>query len=41
VVRAVAAAALTAAVALLLPDLKTLAPVVAGVLVALPGGRDR
>jgi branched chain amino acid efflux pump len=41
VVRAVAAAALTAAVALLLPDLKTLAPVVAGVLVALPGRRDR
>ncbi|HSE03742.1 MAG TPA: AzlC family ABC transporter permease [Methylomirabilota bacterium] len=38
VVRAVAAALLTAAVALLLPDLRMLAPVVAGVLVALPGG---
>jgi predicted branched-subunit amino acid permease len=38
VVRAVAAAGLTAAVALLLPELRMLAPVVAGVLVALPGG---
>jgi len=37
VVRAVAAAVLTAAVALLLPDLRMLAPVIAGVLVALPG----
>lgn len=38
VVRALAAAVLTAAVALLLPDLRMLAPVVAGVVVALPGG---
>jgi 4-azaleucine resistance transporter AzlC len=38
VVRALVAALLTAAVALLLPDLRMLAPVVAGVLVALPGG---
>jgi predicted branched-subunit amino acid permease len=38
VVRALAAALLTAAVALLLPDLRMLAPVVAGVVVALPGG---
>ena len=37
VVRALAAAILTAAAALLLPDLRMLAPVVAGVLVALPG----
>ena len=37
VVRALAAALLTAAVALLLPELRLLAPVVAGVLVALPG----
>ena len=37
VVRALAAAVLTAAVAVLLPDLKMLAPVIAGVLVALPG----
>ena len=35
--RAVAAAVLTAAVAVLLPDLRLLAPVIAGVLVALPG----
>ena len=35
--RAVAAAVLTAAVAVLLPDLRMLAPVIAGVLVALPG----
>ena len=39
-VRALAAAVLTAAVALLFPGLRMLAPVVAGVLVALPG-RDR
>lgn len=38
VVRALAAALLTAAVALLLPEVRMLAPVVAGVLVALPGG---
>ncbi|MGH7367520.1 MAG: AzlC family ABC transporter permease [Candidatus Rokuibacteriota bacterium] len=38
VFRALAAALLTAAVAVLLPDLRMLAPVVAGVLVALPGG---
>jgi 4-azaleucine resistance transporter AzlC len=38
VVRAVAAAVLTAAVAVLLPDFRMLAPVIAGVLVALPGG---
>jgi predicted branched-subunit amino acid permease len=37
VLRAVAAAVLTAAVAVLLPDLRMLAPVIAGVLVALPG----
>ena len=37
VARALAAAALTAAVAVLLPDLRMLAPVIAGVLVALPG----
>lgn len=37
VARAVAAAVLTAAVAVLLPDLRLLAPVIAGVLVALPG----
>lgn len=37
VARAVAAAGLTAAVAVLLPDLRMLAPVIAGVLVALPG----
>ena len=40
VARAVAAAVLTAAVAVLLPDLRMLAPVIAGVLVALPG-RER
>ena len=39
-VRGLAAAVLTAAVALLFPGLRMLAPVVAGVLVALPG-RDR
>ncbi len=37
-VRAVAAAVLTAAVALALPDLRGLAPVLAAVLVAVPGG---
>ena len=37
VVRAIAAAGLTAAVAVLLPDLRMLAPVIAGVLVAVPG----
>ncbi len=37
VARALAAALLTAVVAVLLPDLRMLAPVVAGVLVALPG----
>jgi branched chain amino acid efflux pump len=37
VVRALAAALLTAAVAVLLPDLRMIAPVVAGVVVALPG----
>ncbi len=37
VARAVAAAVLTAAVAVLLPDVRMLAPVIAGVLVALPG----
>jgi predicted branched-subunit amino acid permease len=36
-VRALAAAALTAGVTFALPDLRALAPVVAGVLVALPG----
>jgi predicted branched-subunit amino acid permease len=40
VVRALAAAFLTAAVALLLPDLRLLAPVVAAVVVALPGRRE-
>jgi len=40
VARAVAAAVLTAAVSVLLPDLRMLAPVIAGVLVALPG-RER
>jgi predicted branched-subunit amino acid permease len=38
VVRALAAAGLTAAVALAVPDLRMLAPVLAGVVVALPGG---
>jgi predicted branched-subunit amino acid permease len=37
VARAIAAAVLTAAVAVLLPELRMLAPVIAGVLVALPG----
>ncbi len=37
VARAVAAAVLTAAVAVLLSDLRMLAPIIAGVLVALPG----
>jgi predicted branched-subunit amino acid permease len=37
VARAIAAAVLTAAVAVLLPDLRMLAPVIAGVVVALPG----
>lgn len=37
VVRAVGAAALTALIAVLLPDIRALAPVVAGVLVSLPG----
>jgi predicted branched-subunit amino acid permease len=36
-VRALAAALLTAGIAFALPDLRVLAPVVAGVLVALPG----
>ena len=40
VLRALAAAALTAAVALYLPDIRSLAPVIAGVLVALPGAAD-
>jgi predicted branched-subunit amino acid permease len=40
VIRALAAAVLTALVAWLLPGLRMLAPVVAGVLVALPG-RER
>ena len=40
VVRALAAAGLTAAVAIWLPGLRMLAPVIAGVLVALPG-RER
>lgn len=38
VVRAVAAAGLTAALALALPDLRMVAPVIASVIVALPGG---
>jgi predicted branched-subunit amino acid permease len=38
VARALAAALLTAAVAVWLPDLRMIAPVAAGVLVALPGG---
>jgi predicted branched-subunit amino acid permease len=38
-VRALAAAALTAALVLALPDLRMLAPVVAGVVAALPGAR--
>jgi len=40
VLRAFAAAALTATVALFLPDIRSLAPVIAGVLVALPGSAD-
>ena len=40
VVRALAAAALTAGVAVFLPDIRSLAPVIAGVLVALPGSSD-
>lgn len=38
VVRALAAAAITAVVAVFAPDVRSLAPVVAGILVALPGG---
>jgi predicted branched-subunit amino acid permease len=38
VVRALVAAGLTAAVALAVPDLRMIAPVLAGVVVALPGG---
>jgi hypothetical protein len=38
-VRALAAAALTAALVLALPDLRVLAPVVAGVVAALPGAK--
>ena len=38
VVRALVAASLTAVIALLIPDVRALAPVVAGFLVALPGG---
>jgi predicted branched-subunit amino acid permease len=38
VVRALAAALLTAGIAFAVPDLRVLAPVVAAVLVALPGG---
>jgi predicted branched-subunit amino acid permease len=40
VVRAVAAAGLTALVAFTLPEVRSLAPVIAGVLVALPGKSD-
>jgi len=40
VVRALAAAALTGGVAFFLPDIRSLAPVIAGVLVALPGSSD-
>ena len=40
VLRALGAAALTAAVAVFLPDIRSLAPVIAGVLVALPGSAD-
>ena len=40
VVRAVAAAAITALVAFTLPEVRSLAPVIAGVLVALPGKAD-
>jgi hypothetical protein len=38
-VRALAAALLTAGIAVAVPDLRVLAPVVAAVLVALPGGK--
>lgn len=40
VVRAAIAALLTAVIAFALPDLRALAPVIAGVAVALPGGED-
>jgi len=40
VLRALGAAALTAGVALFLPDIRSVAPVIAGVLVALPGSAD-
>ena len=40
VVRALAAAVLTAAVGILLPDIRALAPVIAGALVALPGASE-
>jgi predicted branched-subunit amino acid permease len=40
VARAFAAAALTAAVAFFLPDFRSVAPVIAGALVALPGSSD-
>ena len=40
VIRALAAAVLTAAVAIMLPDIRALAPVIAGVLVALPGSSE-
>jgi predicted branched-subunit amino acid permease len=40
VVRAVAAAVITATIALAFPDARALAPVVAGVLVSLPGDRQ-
>jgi predicted branched-subunit amino acid permease len=40
VVRAITSAALTALVAFTLPDVRSLAPVIAGVLVAFPGKAD-
>jgi predicted branched-subunit amino acid permease len=40
VLRALGAAALTAAVAFILPDFRSVAPVIAGALVALPGSSD-
>jgi predicted branched-subunit amino acid permease len=40
VLRALAAVALTAAVAVFLPDIRSLAPVIAGLLVAIPGKAD-
>jgi predicted branched-subunit amino acid permease len=40
VLRALAAVALTAAVAVFLPDFRSLAPVIAGLLVAIPGRAD-